>query len=242
MKKLIASVIMLTIIIFPLSAQKNKDVLYLKNGSSISGKLMEVSDSVFKIKVPDGAIFTFSSTEVKKMVNELPQFEGRKKSGFGFAVEAGLLTGAQISDYKAPFSFNILLNITSNTQSIFGLGSGVEYLGQTFTPVLLEYKCLFSDKKTTPFLFVRGGKLFHLRGESQSSDVFTPPSAIERSYKGGGSFTCGMGISWAGEDMETYLSFAYRNLHTSYAEKTTNSTVTYKNSYHRLEIKFGFRF
>lgn len=245
MKKLIGLAIMLIFMFFPLSAQKNKDVLYLKNGSSIYGKLLEVTDSIYKIKTPDGSIFIFSSAEVKKFSNEMPPFDGRKKSGFGFVMEAGLLIGAQSSDYKAPFSFNFLVNMTSNTQNIFGLGSGVEFLGQSFTPIFIEYKYLFSDRKTTPFIFFRGGKLFHLNGDFQHTDYVPPQTNNGRSYDGGGSFTCGTGISWAKDDGETYLSFAYRNVHTSYTDDFSNPQqvkYTYKNSYNRLEIKFGFRF
>jgi len=181
--------------------------------------------------------------EVEKFVNERPLFEGRKKNGLGFVLEAGFLVGAQSSDYKAPFSFNFMGNVTNNTKNVFGLGSGVEYLGQPFTPVFLEYKYLFSDRKTTPFIFIRGGKLFHLKGDAQSTDNANPQNDYEKSYDGGGSFTIGTGISWAKDDNETYLSFAYRNVHTSYSQKNyNNQSAEYKNSYNRLEIKFGFRF
>jgi hypothetical protein len=53
----------------------------------------------------------------------------------------------------------------------------------------------------------------------------------------------GTGISWAKEDMETYLSFAYRYAQTSYKQNNYNDIIyTYKNNYNRLEIKFGFKF
>jgi hypothetical protein len=243
MKKSFTSVIILILISFSISAQKNKDVLHLKNGSSIYGKLLEANDSLYKIKTPEGSIFIFSSPEVDKFVNETQFYDGRKKSGFGFAIEAGVLVGAQSSEYKAPFSFNILLNVTGNTKNIIGLGSGVEYLGQPFTPLFLEYKYLFSEKKTTPFIFVRGGKLFHMSGDATEADASFNPYGTETTYKGGGSFTIGTGISWSKDDFETYLSFAYRNANTSYTEESyNNQTTTYKNAYNRLELKFGFKF
>ena len=243
MKKYFVIAIMLIFIIFPLSAQKTKDVLYLKNGSIIYGKLLEATDSLYKIRIYDGSIFIYPSHEVEKFVNEIPLYEGRKKSGLGFVVEAGVLTGAQSSDYKTPFSFNFLANITSNTRNIYGMGSGVEYLGQPFMPVFLEYKFLFSDRKTTPFIFFRGGKLFHLNGDAQNSDYINPQNSYKISYEGGGSFTIGTGISWVRDYSETYLSFAYRNVHTSYSQNNyNNQPVTYKTSYNRLEIKLGLRF
>jgi hypothetical protein len=244
MKNILLTVIVLIFIIFPLTAQKTKDVIYLKNGSTIYGKLIEISDNQYKIKTSDGSVFIFSTPEVEKFVNEKYQFDGRKKSGLGFVLEAGVLIGSQSTNYKAPFSFNFMANLTSKTKNIYGLGSGVEYLGQPFMPIFVEYKYLFSTRKTSPFIFLRGGNLFHLNGDANNNDNITySPYETKINYRGGGSFTIGTGISWAYEDSETYLSFAYRNAHTSYSQKEYNSQpVTYRNSYNRLEIKFGFRF
>lgn len=243
MKKHLLTFITLIFILFPVSAQKSKDVLYLKNGSMIYGKLMEVTNNQYKIQTSDGSIFIYSIPEVEKFVNETPTFDGRKKNGAGFVLEAGVLAGAQSSNYDTPFSFNFLGNYTLNTKDIFGLGSGVEYLGQSFMPLFLEYKHMISEKKTTPFIFFRGGKLFHLNGDTERTDSYYPQYNIPKSYDGGFSFTLGTGISWAKDDIETYLSFAYRNAHTSYNELNYNKqTVTYRNSYNRLEIKYGFRF
>ena len=243
MKKLIAYFIMLILCLLPASAQNTKDVLYLKNGSKIYGKLIEVTDTLIKLQTSDGSIFIYPKTEIEKYQNETIVFNGRKKRGGGFALEAGILAGAQSSKYDAPFSFNFLINIARNTRNIFGAGSGVEYLGQPFMPLFLEYKVLFSEDKTTPFIFIRGGKLFHINGDFEGTDQATPQYNIPKSFEGGGSFTLGTGISWAKEYGETYLSFAYRNLHTSYQEANfQKQTSTYKNSYNRLEIKYGFRF
>lgn len=242
MKKHLAVVIMLIFIVIPLSAQKTKDVLYLKNGSMIYGKLVEATDSQYKIKTEDGSIFIYSVPEVEKFVNEPQRFDGRKKDGFGFALEAGFLVGAQRSEYTAPFSFNFIGNYTSNTKNKFGIGSGVEYIGQSYMPLFVEYKHLLSDKKTTPFMFVRGGKLFHLNGEEQNPDYYYGYNNT-REYSGGFSFTMGTGISWSKDENETYLSFAYRNAQTSYVDTNSSSMkTTYNNTLNRLEIKFGFMF
>lgn len=243
MKKLFFSTILLLIVIAQLSAQKSKDVLYLKNGSIIYGKLMEVTSSQYKIRTSDGNIFIFSSPEVEKFANEVPHFEGRRKNGFGFNLEAGLLVGPQSSEYKAPFSFNILGNITSNTKNIFSLGTGVEYLGQPFSPLFIEYKYLFHDRKTSPFIFLRGGKMMHLREDAENENMTYPTYYTEKKYSGQGMFTAGMGVSWAYEGSESYLSFGYRYAHTSYTLKNYNGqTEKYKNAYNRLEVKLGFKF
>jgi hypothetical protein len=243
MKKPLTTIIMLIFIVFHVSAQKSRDVLYLKNGSTIFGKVIEINDNQYKFRTSEGSIFVYPSQDVEKLVNENLIYDGRKKSGLGFVLEGGFLIGAQSSDYKAPFSFNLLVNETINSKHIFGIGSGVEYLGKPFTPIFVEYKYLFSEKRTVPFIFIRGGKLFHLNGDDQNSDNIYPQYSIIKTYKGGASFTLGTGISWSKETGETYLSFAYRNVYTSYTEKNYNNQLaTYKNAYNRLEIKFGFKF
>ncbi len=230
----------LIFITLTLSAQKTKDVLYLKNGSIIFGKLIEISEDQYRIETYDGSIFIYKSSEVEKFAKETANFNGRKQSGFGFSLEAGLLAGAQHTQYTTPFSFNFLAGLTYNTKYLISIGSGVEFIGQTYTPLFLEYKYLFHDKKTTPFIFMRGGALLHIESDEQTNNYneYTPFN-----YKGGTSLTIGSGISWAKEGYETYLSFAYRYAHTSYQQREYNQgIVTYNSTLNRLEIKFGFRF
>ena len=241
MKKSIVLIILLTSALLPLSAQRSKDVLYLKNGSILYGRLLEVKDDVYKIQTSDGSIFIYSGPEIEKFVNEIPVFDGRKKDGFGFALEAGFLIGAQSSEYPDPFSFNCLASYTAKTRNLISLGSGVEFIGRPYAPLFIEYKYSFHDRKVTPFIFARGGKLFFLGQEEGTSDGNNMYD--QRDFKGGFSCALGTGISWAKDDFETYLSFAYRYAETSYVQKDYNNyDATYKSSYNRLEVKIGFRF
>jgi len=244
MKKHLTIVIILTIISLPLSAQKKKDALYLKNGSIIYGKLIEITDSQYKIQSSDGSLFIYPITDVEKFAKESPLFAGRKMEGFGIALEAGLLIGAQNTRYPAPFSFNFMGNYTMDTKNIVSFGTGVEFLGTPYTPLFLEYKYLLKDKKTCPFVFVRAGGLLHLG--SEEADSFDYNEYDRKNFRGGPSLTLGSGVSWAKEDVEPYLSFAYRYASTSYEQKTWNNNAyydyTYKETYNRLEIKLGFKF
>lgn len=241
MKRKLVLLIVLTITILQLSAQKTKDALYLKNGSIIYGRLIEISDNNYKIQLSDGSTFNYAADEVDKLIKEAPSYAGRKSEGAGLSIEGGLLIGSQNSDLDAPFSFNIIVNYTNGTRNILGIGSGVEFLGSTFSPVFAEYKRLFNERKTAPFIFFRGGALLHAGGDEESDP--SNPYYHPRNYKGGASFSLGTGISWAREDMETYLSFAYRHAQTSYKQQDYNDIIyTYKNNYNRLEIKFGFKF
>jgi len=242
MKKHLFLFILLLFIVLQLSAQKSKDVLYLKNGSIIYGKLVEIKDGQYKMQTADGSLFIYKNEEVDKFAKESPYFEGRSSSGFSFAMEAGLMVGAQNTEYSAPFSFNFLGGVTIETRNILSLGSGVEFIGVPYTPLFVEYRRLIYNKKATPFVFVRGGGVIHVGGNDEA------PTGNYNDYEpfnfeGGASFTFGTGISWAKQDYDTYLSFAYRYAHTSYQRKEYNTgNITYENNLNRLEIKFGFRF
>jgi hypothetical protein len=243
MKKFFPFAIMLLCVLYPLSAQKPTDIIYLKNGNQIYGKLLEINDNQFKIQTTGGTITYISGTEVNKFVKDLSGSDTLYKAKQGIALEAGVLTGAQSSKYDAAFSFNLIWIMKRGKLDSFGLGSGVEYLGQPFMPLFLEYKHLISEKRTSPFIFMRGGGLIHINGDFERTDQSTPEYNTPYAYAGGFSLTLGLGISWIKDNYESYLSFAYRNAHTSYNELVyTNVVYTYKNVYNRLEIKYGFRF
>jgi len=242
MKKNILLLILLIIIANQLKAQKLKDVIYLKNGSIINGTLMEITENQYKIRTSDGSLFIFKADEVEKYAKEIPSYEGRKKDGLGFALEGGFMIGSQSSEYVTPFSFNLLGTYTISTSNIVGFGTGVEFLGKNYTPLFFEYKRILNSNKVAPFLFFRGGGLVYLGADEETNPSYPQYSNLKK-YYGGPSFTAGSGISWAGENMETYLSFAYRYTSTSYTEISYNGQeTTYKNSYNRLEIKLGFKF
>jgi hypothetical protein len=245
MKKFLIFIILLIITNFQLFSQKSRDVLYLKNGSIIYGNLLEISDNKYKIQTSDGSLFIYSTQDVDKFVREVPKFPGRRVIGTGFAIESGLLIGAQQSEFDAPFICNFILNYTLSTKNIMGVGSGVEFLGSTFTPLFFEYKRLFFDRKTTPFVFIRGGGLIHLIGDKESDNDLNPytQNDIPFNYSGGASLGFGTGISWSREEIETNLTFGYRYAHTSYDKYSyDNRKYSFKNNYNRLEIKVGFKF
>jgi hypothetical protein len=239
MKKTLTTAIMLILLCLSVQAQKEKDALYLKNGSIIYGRLLEVTPESFKVETSDNSIFIFKSEEVERFSKVVSGSFGRKSEGFSFALEAGLLAGAQHTDYTAPFSFNFLAGAVIKTKTIVSIGSGVEFIGRPFTPVFLEFRQVIFDQKTSPFIYARGGALLALGDDDKVSYISYDPY----NHKGGALVGFGSGVSWAREDYEMYLSFGYRFSHTSFQKDDYNQrNVIYTNNLNRLEMKFGFRF
>ena len=243
MKKLLSATVILLSITMSVFAQKNMDILYLKNGSKIFGTLEGISENQYKIWVNDSTMFTFRIDEVERYTREKNITRGRMDSGLGFSLEGGLMIGAQSDTYETPFSFNAEIHFIVNTTNVFGFGSGVEYLGKAYTPLFLEYRCILKAKGTSPYFFARAGGMAYFGSNDNTTYPYNPNYYLRKDYTGGAMFTIGTGISWAGNGVETNLSFAYRYARTGYVQSEYNQgDVTYTNSFNRLELKLGFRF
>lgn len=240
MKKI--SLILLSILfsVITLYAQKKGDLLYLKNGSIINGILTESTSDYYKIKTSDGSIFVYPAADVEKVElnGAMDSNESVTNSAIGFGLEAGFLVGIQSSEYVAPLSFNLMLDYqVAHNQSI-AVGSGVEFLGVSYTPLFAEYRFLLNNNSTSPFGFVRGGYAI-FSGNSDYDNNY----GGTREYSGGPTMTIGSGINWDKGTHNMYLSFAYRYIRTEYIyDDDWSAPVTYKTNWNRLEIKFGFRF
>lgn len=245
MKKTLSLIFLFFLLNISLFSQKQKDALYLKDGSIIYGHLQEIASDTYSMRMYDGSIVVYPASEVEKYttLKNADVFYGRKKNGLGFALESGLLIGSQDSRYKAPFSFCFLAGYTGMTKNIVSIGSGVEFIGRPFTPVFFEYRYIVNENKTSPFLFFRLGGVISLGDREDIPNNQNYNYYVPMDYEGGLSGGFGSGISWIKEDYEMYLSFAYRYARTSYKQiEGQYKTVTYENNLNRLEIKLGFRF
>lgn len=252
MKKPFIITVILLIISVNSFSQKNKDALFLKNGSQIFGKMEQVSGDKISLRTSDGSLFVFDSTDVDHFVIHDNSSVLRKKQGFGIGTEIGFLAGPQNSQYPAPFSFGFSAGYTFGTRYMAEAGSGLEFIGHSYMPLYGGFRYCFREGRTAPFIFGRAGYMVMI-SENEEETVYYPLWSSyyppdywytdDREYKGGPTVTAGMGASFAISDMEAYMSFAYRHFSTKEIVTTsTSQTESFYYYYNRLEIKFGFRF
>ncbi|HUS86740.1 MAG TPA: hypothetical protein VMW76_05825 [Bacteroidales bacterium] len=243
MKKTISMIIIIASCLCTANAQKQRDALYLKNGSVIYGDLVEVSNATYKIMTSDGSLFVYTEDEIDRYQKADNQVSGFKESNLGVGMEAGFLIGSQSSSYIAPFSFSSFLVYRLGAFQSIAAGSGVEFLGVSFMPLFLEYKYHLANKPVSPYIFGRAGFLAHLGGTENDNPHDYYSSYDEREYKGGPSFAVGTGIAWCKESYGMNLSFAFRYARTSCTYNDYySSPTTYETNWRRLEVKFGFEF
>jgi len=133
---LLSFAILLSEIVY--AQDKNYDYTYLKNGSMIKGRIIElVPSGIVKIRMVDGSIFVYDMAEVEKLVfhTEDADFSNPKTQTARGNLSIG---GSLLYDHTFSNGINTsLVNLTSSfgwfVADNFLLGLDVSYQGQTYT-------------------------------------------------------------------------------------------------------------
>ncbi len=149
-------------------AQQGRDALYLKNGSIVYGKLIEINDGQYRIRTTDGLLFTFSTGEVEKFIlgeqSEPKEVRINDPNGFGFGIESGLLIGGRRMKISLS-SFHVILwpTYTFGARNTFSLVTGAELFDQVYMPMMMEYRFNILKTNVSPFIYMKGGALVSLK-------------------------------------------------------------------------------
>ena len=137
------------------------DVVYLKNGSIIKGKVIEVvpSESV-QVQTQDGSLFVYSMDEIDRISNEenADNTESYLKRGFrgipDLSIHAGLNDGSNImfmASYTAGYQINRLIFLGGGIAPAYDL----DY--EFILPIYSAIRFDFANSQISPFLDARLG-------------------------------------------------------------------------------------
>jgi hypothetical protein len=145
--------------VFLASAQLEQDVVYLKNGSVLKGKILQ-NDSIVKVEILGGSVFVYKANQVLKTDKETykrADFKGpitAQQNGwfseFSFGIPYGI---TQWGWPTAGITLNGLLGYQFNTSIKAGLGTGIDHYGYeaTMLPIYARITGDLSKKATSPF-------------------------------------------------------------------------------------------
>ena len=173
---------------FCLHAKQNtEDVIYLKNGGVIRGKIIENTGAneqngsgKVKIELAGGSIFVFSNTEIdsirkenalKNRIRELNKNYFRKNQGYrNITEEIALIYGTTLTNNQVTYNNNGQDDVGLSLHSINGyqfwptlfVGGGVgidRFISyqETFSPFYLRLASEFLKKKVTPYVYADAG-------------------------------------------------------------------------------------
>ncbi|MCW5906566.1 MAG: hypothetical protein KIS94_01820 [Chitinophagales bacterium] len=242
-----------------------EDVVYLKNGSVIRGKITEQKfGESLKIELLGGSVFVFRESEIdsikkenirKAKLNRLKTDYYRKDRGFQNISQVGIIYGVALknNDNYTDYYYNnnrddIGISIhTINGYRFWsylfvGAGVGIDRFisyRQTFSPFYVRVASEFLKRKVTPFVFVDAG--YAVMWKQPSNDYQTFRS------KGGAYTSAGGGIRiFTRSRASVMLSAAYRmNMSETkwwYTQWNEGTYYTIKRTYQRMVASVGVTF
>lgn len=154
--------------------RKNKDAVYLKSGTVITGKLIQ-NDSPDGIKISnDCGIWFYNMQDIDSVrVISSVQSQELKKSGYYNLSSLGLLFG-EGADGSHPFASLTMVNGWQFGQRVYtGIGLGYEFYEWGVMPVFADVKYFFKQDVITPFISFKAGYSFPLSKSKSGSDSYT---------------------------------------------------------------------
>ncbi len=218
------------------------DLLHLKNGSIIRGKLTEM-DPQGNVKIMDrsGNLWVYSMDEVDRLsTTEAEVEEQEEQAGFhaGYInmTSMGFLAGSSANANPAPFSLLLVNGYRTGFGLFTGVGVGIEFFSVSQLPLFADIRMDLKDGDVVPYLVGKAGYSIPLASDYTEYDN-------TYNYTGGPLFAAGMGLKIRTREHFAWdVSLMYRYQASYYSEiyGWNGQEYDYRDNYNRIEIRIGF--
>jgi hypothetical protein len=221
--------------------RRMQDVLYLKNGSILRGKLLELNADTIKIEITGGNVFVFPASEAKGITRENLKID-YKQTGYRLTIENGLLMGHTpkgnsigANQRITSYTLQIVNSLQLRPELAIGAGVGIDaYNTYAITPVYLRLHGTLWNKPFSPLYMLDAGYGFY-------SHIFNDPNDGE----GGLMVNPAVGVSIRmGRTSAFIVNVGYRHQE---VRRITNfgvpgEGIIEKSTFKRVSIRAGFIF
>ena len=239
-----------------LHAQKSKhDVVYLKNGSIVSGTIMILDPGKFvKLKTRDNNVWVFEMNQVDSIARPVEVKKSTPiRTGYFNLTEFGVLAGNSNNSEKAPFTLMNVNNWQFANGFAAGIGVGVHFFNETYLPVVADFRYFLRKQGPLPFVSLQTGYSIPVGGEYTQSyyyanDVLVKPgiwpgptqTVQDASARGGILINPSVGFqTQINESLALTFSAGYCYLRHRYGKEETYKMDV---DYNRLSLKIGLQF
>lgn len=261
MKKALTLSLTLLIATFLMAQKTMQDVVYLKNGSILKGKITPTGrPASVSIELWGGSTLVVPTADIDSIKKEnllkarvalLKRDYFRRNSGYRHTTELGIIYGTNLKNtgntyyYNPADDFGLSLHTVNGYQwwpyLFTGAGMGIDrYItyGQTFSPFYLRLASEFLKKKVTPYVFADAG--YAVMWKQRKDD------GLEYKNKGGLYIAAGAGIRiYTFSRASVLLSLAYKRCNSeSKWWYTGNEGYIYatQRTYQRIVFNVGVSF
>ncbi|MCK5691970.1 MAG: hypothetical protein KAI08_03950 [Bacteroidales bacterium] len=236
--------VLLITFVSPLLLAQDTDHVYLKSGSVIRGKILEI-DPIDHVKVEDmcGNIWYYKIAEVEKITSEPFEADKRRNqksigfdAGFVNMTSIGFLVGSSYNSQVAPFSLLMVNGYRAPSGLFAGFGTGIEFFSTSYMPFFLDLRYDLVGTDVVPYVLAKGGWSVPLSSDRTEYD-------ISYEYSGGPLFGAGIGLKIRTRNHFAWdVELLYRYQETSYTEiyEWNNQEYDYTDIFNRIEIRLGF--
>jgi hypothetical protein len=226
---------------FSANAQKKitEDVIYLKNGSIIRGKIIENKpNETIKIKTTDRNEWVFRQEEIEKIQTEEYKPEREffsKNKGIYYVISTGLIIGNR-NNWNTNLNFTNYFAAGYKFHRLLGVGgaAGLDVTDDIlFFPLMLETRGNLLDKAVTPYYFVQAG--YSLPVNSSNSG--------DKELKGGVIFNPSLGLQFSlSKDVAMLLDAGIKIQKYHTYMQTRGGDIKRDITLRRLTMRLGFIF
>lgn len=213
---------------------ETEDVIYLKNGGILRGKIIEItSGETVKIQTTGRNVFVIGMNDIDKITEEpAPSANYFKKSGYINHTGADFLSGPGETTVRFQMmnGYRFLPWLTA--------GIGVGYIPYRdpldLVPVYLELITNLTRSNASPFLLVKAGYSFSIHSDEDFQ--------LEN-HHGGWTINPGMGILFNHRGgFRWYLNAGYNVDHAGFDEEWPGGSIENDLTYSRVMFGIGFSF
>lgn len=206
MKKILLYIFLATLSINLLAQSNYLDVLYLKNGNIVRGKIVEQEVGKFvKIQLNENNVLLFSNDEIIEIAKEgvvdqdepetsEQETESNFPRGYQGIIEIGYI--AFPHDLEDGFLKAQIINSIRFERLSLGIGAGIRFATgsyfRPYIPVFLDIRTRFVPRRVSPFIALGCGYTFHPNYEG---GLYLSPS-LGISFKLGHKFGMHLALSY----------------------------------------------
>ncbi|PKQ68189.1 hypothetical protein BZG01_05465 [Labilibaculum manganireducens] len=231
-------------------AQRNVDVVTLKNGNVLKGKIvrqvpgefieLETRDKNFwKFDMEDIADIRFEAKRMQKTAKDsLPM----KNEGMFYEVRMGALIGNKDNKNNAPFSMLLSGSYLLKNGISLGAGVGYESFDEAQMPLFGEIKYYTRIKGIKSFLFCQSGYSFALEDKDEQNYYY---GNNDIDSKGGWLINPGIGFVLGNSSKTNFtlnIGYRFQKMEQKWHNTYTDDTEYLRNEINRLSIHVGIIF
>lgn len=248
--KSIAIIVLVMFSVTSALSQKKVDVVTLKNGNVLKGKIVrQVPGQFIELETRDKNFWQFDMEDIadirfenKKLPNKQRDTIGQPIKGMIYEIKMGVLAGSKSNKYDAPFSMLVSGAYRFNSGFSAGAGVGYETLNGGSMPMFGEFKYQRKLNNVRSFIYLQSGYSVALEDTDESSYYY---SNDDVKSKGGMFINPGIGVvlgNSGGKSFTLNIGYRFQKMEQKWHNTYTDDTEYLKEEYNRLSVHLGLIF